>query len=373
MKKNILFVHHSGSLGGAPKSLDLLIRGLKKEGCKPLLMVLKNGLGTDFLREETPDLFVSKLLFPFHGSYVSGYSLKILIKNLVGLITGFFLCPFQLVRFKPDIVHLNSSCLFLFAFWARLLFSNAKIVCHVREPILPGWKGWPLRYFNRKFVDHFISIEQVSYESIGCSDRNTLVYNPGAAACSAKEHRRSSEIFWLSSFARIVPGNGFLELIEYFSRFCEDTDYTSVNLNIYGLSGNKTSYEREVVEAASSRANIFVKPFERSLDKIFEQADLVVSPFVKPHFARMVIEGYAYGVPAFVNDMPGQRDVVADLGSGLVYSDYPTFKSGLLRLIDDHRFYGLAASRARELYAEKFTIDAHTRQITGIYDGLTAK
>ena len=91
MKSKILYIHHAGELGGAPKSLSILLNGLDKNYFIPHVFMLINGSAKELFLKEKVEVTSSKWrLFAFHGTTVSGMSFKLFIKNIVHILPNIF-------------------------------------------------------------------------------------------------------------------------------------------------------------------------------------------------------------------------------------------------------------------------------------------
>jgi hypothetical protein len=136
MAHKILYIHHAGELGGAPKSLSILIDGLNQKKYKPFVFMLINGPAKKLFTRVNAKVIVSKnRLFAFHGTTVSGMNFRLFVKNVLYLIPNFFAAYRVIKSVRPTIVHLNTSCLFVYAMVAKLLFKDIMLDCVLEEGI----------------------------------------------------------------------------------------------------------------------------------------------------------------------------------------------------------------------------------------------
>ena len=167
MINKVLYIHHAGELGGAPKSLSILISGLDQRRYKPYVFMLVDGPSKDLFIKVNAKVIVNKnRLFAFHGTTVSGMSFRLFIKNLLYLLPNAYAAYKIIKKVKPNIIHLNTSCLFVYALVANFFFKNIKVICHIREPLLNNFFGKILIYCNIKFVDFFIPINNYKHKII---------------------------------------------------------------------------------------------------------------------------------------------------------------------------------------------------------------
>ncbi|APU95293.1 hypothetical protein BV902_02225 [Sphingobacterium sp. B29] len=84
-KSKILYVHHAGGYGGAPKSMGYIIKNLNLDLYHPVLLNISQGPINDFFSKEVGcELIIdSKFMRPFHGSYVVENSISIFLRNWI--------------------------------------------------------------------------------------------------------------------------------------------------------------------------------------------------------------------------------------------------------------------------------------------------
>lgn len=186
--KKILFIHHGQEIGGAPRSLKNTIIGLEKEGFQNLKILCVFPDMKPFFQEgtnvQTGDIYSPHLLI---GRVMIGLSHWSNIRTFFGICKELCKVPLIISRQiktlkqeKPDIIHLNSSILFLVAFSAKIL--KIPLVWHVREVIIGG--QWNLRkklsgWLIRKLADQVVCISEVEADALGDDRcRNVhVVYN----------------------------------------------------------------------------------------------------------------------------------------------------------------------------------------------------
>src|SRR6056297_2954786 len=104
-KTKILYVHHGGANGGAPRSLYYLIRELDKRKYDPVVLVRHHGDLEKLFNEAGSSVIVREDLGVFHGSLVSGMSPRLAIANVLNYIPSFNKFSKIVKDISPDIVH----------------------------------------------------------------------------------------------------------------------------------------------------------------------------------------------------------------------------------------------------------------------------
>jgi glycosyltransferase involved in cell wall biosynthesis len=319
-KRNILFINHAGSLGGAPKSMSYIIKNLDKDRFKPMLINIESGPVNDFFKTLQVEFKRVKGIKPFHGSTVVEKSAKLFIRNYLFVIPSIINSYFILKKIKPDIIHLNSTCLFPVAIAAKI--HNIKVISHVREPLRKGIWGAPLRFFCKKFVDGFIAICKNDLDSLNLLDKSTfkseVIYNfveqpkpfSGNNLLKNELNLKIEDVVFLY-LARFSKSNGWKELIEIVKPLTETfLNYHFVFVGAQGKS--QLNY--------CNNSNIHLLPFRQDVEMILNCSDVFICPFVEPHFARGVIEASSYGLPIIGANIGGVNELVVHNETGFLYS-----------------------------------------------------
>lgn len=326
MKKKLLYVHHSGLLGGAPKSLTYLVSEVDREKYEAEILTIRNGPAVELLQSSGIPVKIAKLMFPFHGTTVSGMSKKLFVRNLIGAIPTYFMAKRYIKKYRPQIVHLNSTCLFLVAKAAKKVSKETVVICHVREPLLKGFAGDILKKMNHRYVDGFISIDQFDSSTINSKGKELEIvynfvdfnkYNPKIIDTNYRKklNIKNNDVVFLY-MGRIVPGNGVLELIRAYQKAYGQNN--NKHLIVAGFH-NKSKYEEEVRGEALKTSNIHILEFQENAPELIASSDVMVCPFTKPHFSRSIIEAAAMMKPAIASDIGGPNELILNKTTGLLY------------------------------------------------------
>ncbi len=223
MKKTILYFQHSGNLGGAPKSLQTLLKEVDRKLYDPYLFVINDGPAIPLFKDLGLPVIVDKKIHRFMGTEMSGMNLKLFIKNILGVLPTYFKTKQIIKKYNPAIIHLNTTCMFISAMAAKKTNPKIKIISHVREPLLKSFAGKILKYMNNKYVDYFIPISKYDESTIKQFNNSEVIYNPVdfeefnkdvKESDFRKEFNISDEDILVSYLGRIVPQNGIDILIE---------------------------------------------------------------------------------------------------------------------------------------------------------------
>lgn len=369
-RKKILFVHHAGAFGGAPKSMSYIIKNLNTEFFSPVLLNIAEGPINNFFKKELPcDLIVDdQWVRPFHGSYVVEWTFILFLRNWLFLIPSILKACFLLKKIKPDLVHLNSTCLFAFSIAAKIL--KIPTVCHVREPIRNGMAGWPLRFFNKITVKGFIAISQFDLDSLGPIPPRvfrTVIHNfvdkfhgevnPKGRLMRDEIGAREGDVVFLY-LARFAESNGWRKLIEMGKKAVRESN----RIHFVLIGASKDEHYHYVDD------RIHILPFSTETDKFFLSADVFVCPFVLPHFARGIIEASSYALPTIGNDIGGVNELVEDGKTGFLYATESEFIDCCLKLATDIELRRELGKNAFNSAIKRFNIEYNLKETYNFYE-----
>jgi len=329
MRNKILFIHHSGNLGGAPRSLSYILKSLDRKEYDPYLINISEGPSNDIFIDAGVEPIILKGARPFHGSTVAAKTLKLFLRNILFLIPTILVAYKNIKKIKPDIVHLNSTCLFAFAIATKIWSKNTPVVCHVREPLREGFWGWAIRFFSKNFVDGFIAISFFDLSSLNLeadSKKRTIVIpnfvdqtskNIGDSGAELRSRLGIDidDVVFLF-LARFAKGNGVCELIEMAKSVIKDN-----NKYVFVLAGADPFFR--ITDINTDRIKIL--PFQKQTDELLAICDVFVCPFTEPHFSRGLIEAAAVGIPAIGNNIGGVNELIREGVTGFLYNDEKSF------------------------------------------------
>jgi len=322
--KKVLYFHHAGGISGATRSLAFLLQNVDKTKYETKVICSYEGETIEMYKNLGIDI-ETKMVRPFHGSKVSGMNLYLFLANILYIIPSYFNAKKIIKEEKPDIIHLNSSCLFIVAKAAKKVNKNIKVICHIREPLLENIFGKILKYMINKYVDQFIAIDDNDAKN-SCNDLSKVdvIYNFVDFNIYDKNHKSNilREELKLSKddiifvvLARIVKCNGILEITKKWNELFKTN--SKYKLIIIGDDNSKNSYIEKVRNESSE--NVYILKFRNDVVDVIASCDVMLCPFTEPHFSRAVVEAQAMGKPCLINDVDGVRELIINKKTGLIF------------------------------------------------------
>ncbi len=382
MKKiKILYIHHGDSNAGAPRSLAFLINNLDKNKYEPYVLVFYDYEGNKKLFESVgAKVIYKRFMGPWHGTTVSGMSLEVFSYNIKHCIPAYYRMFDVLKQLKPDIVHLNTTCLFIVAKAIKRYNKNIPIVCHVREPLLQNYWGDILRKNNEKYVDYFVAIEEYDKQSLKTNKECDVIYN--FVDFDTYNSNLESNILYeelkikenekiILYLARISPENGALEMIQKLENTLQKRK--DIHLCLVGAQlENKSEYLENVLNISKKYENIHILPFRKDVPNIIASSDIMIAPFREPHFARSIIEAAAMGVPSIGTNIGGIQELIKDNITGCLidFNDKKSLQEKCELLVDDNELREKLGKNAEKHAKENFEAVKNSKRTFEIYDKL---
>lgn len=380
-KKRILYVHHAHVRGGAPRSLSFLLDCIdqSKYDIAYMCMCDEEGNRKMFLRY-TDEFYFVQGCTPFHGSTVCRPTTLVELLRQIKRVPGTIRCASQYIRkAKPDIVHLNSTCLWPVAWAVKRVSKKIKVICHIREPLVKKLSGRIINMFVSRFVDGFVAIDEFDSRSVKTGKKPIRViynsvdfelYNSNIKSDKLREELglEHDDLIYLY-MARISPTNGPLEMLRYIEPIIKENK--KIHFCIVGWDqGGMDEYRRGILDYAEKfKDNVHVLSFRTDVNEVIASSDVMIVPFQTPHFSRSIIEAAAMGVPSIASDIGGPQELVVDGKTGFLFDPktFDGFKEQCLMLVDDEKRTSMG--RAAEAFArENFDAIKNAEKVFDFYE-----
>lgn len=407
--KTVLFLHHGAGASGADVSLSGLIRGLAGFG-------IRCTVACTYARKSAPDFFRAQGIHATHCRtrifrHTSGGWDPLLtprgIANTIGWTIQYRNACRRLSELikqvRPDIVHLNSATLVPYLpVCSRLGIPS---VLHVREHVHSGMFGIRKSRLEKIALKHASALvficEANRRRMIGNRTAGSVVYNP----VDFKKFDRNIDSENVRQEIGIGPnepvilflgGSGleikgimpFLESLRILKQklpgfkcvmlgtsFPTDTRLIRSVLrrcaNAMGIwSFGQTIWRR--IAKFGLRENVLSLPFQPRPEPYYAMCRTVAVPFVRPHFARQIIEAGAMAKPVAASDIDGIKEIVVNGKTGILCApgNSAELADALFRLLSDPGKADKMGETAYDIAKRRYTLDISAGKIARIYGKL---
>lgn len=336
----ILYVHHGSGKAGASTSLLFALQGLDQKRFLPVVACGYNeSMAKSFFESHGfPPVDVPVARFSHTAGWWSLFKPYGFAKTMEWLLVKHPRSKRALrsilKRSKPDIVHLNS--LTLAPLMPMIKRHGIPVVLHVREPVASGTLGlrrmW-LRYLARNYASHVIYICKDNRDRLtGPMPHATVMYNPipfdkfdkslvGNACREKLGIAENVQVLFFpggSSFGikGIFP---FLEALSIVHTQKQDVVALVSGIDTTPHPRNKERPRIEdAIKALNLECTIHRLPFTYDVEEYYAASDIIIAPFIKPHFSRAVIEAGAMMKPVLGSRIGGIEEVLTDGENGFL-------------------------------------------------------
>lgn len=382
----VLYVNHTGALGGAEHSLLTLIEGLP-DGVVPIVASpagpLHARLGALGVRtERLPGTTASFRLNARHTSRAawdiarSAYAVRALAH-----------------RARIDVIHANSVRAGLIVASGAALGRRPAIV-HVRDVLPQGRAGALVRRALRRGTNQTVCISEHVARSFGPPGDTTVIHNGvdlarwDPAACDRDAQRAGLGLAAsdraLGVVAQITPWKGQDDAIAALAAVRRR--HPDARLLLIGEAkfvGTGTRFDNRAFHASLvEQARAFgVAPAVSFLGEradvpaLVHALDVLLVPSWEEPFGRSVIEGMAMQRAVLATSAGGPREIVADGITGVLAPprDVAAWAEQIGRLLDDDALRGRLGRSARASLAGRFDAGTHVRRVVALYHALLAQ
>jgi glycosyltransferase involved in cell wall biosynthesis len=291
----------------------------------------------------------------------------------------------ELVRFRPEIVHVNTSYFWAFlrdGFAVRLArLAGARTVLHLRGGDFPEWAeraGAAWRSFilatlrksdvvialtepTRRWLERDLEPERVRY--LPNFVRLDAIGPPPDRSARAAAPVELLFVGWL------LEAKGVRELLAAVARIPE------ARLTLVGPEEPSfTATIRDELAALGERVRVLPVQPREEVFRLYREADVFVLPTWREGFPNVVIEAMAAGLPVVSTPVGAIPEAVEDGASGLLVParDAGALEAALRRLVGDPALRRSLGARGRERAEAQFSFDAVMERLAAIYGDLAA-
>jgi glycosyltransferase involved in cell wall biosynthesis len=380
LRRRVLYVDHTASLGGGEIALLNLVRHLNRNCYIPVVVLFSDGP----LRQQLIDAGAEVHLLPLSPDVVNTRKDSLGGKTLLQArnVWTTFLFSLQLRRliqeWKIDLVHTNSLKADIIGGVAAKL-ARKPLLWHVRDRIeddyLPPLVVRVFRRLARVLPDLVVA-------NSGATLRTLQWLNPQARAVVVHDGTLERPDLppiapnpapVLGLVGRISPWKGQHIFIRAASLVRER--FPGARFQIIGAAlFNEAEYEKFIRDqVASLGLGDFIEftGFRKDVPDLIAKMDVLVhASVVGEPFGQVVIEGMAAGKPVVATNGGGVPEIVRDGETGYLVpmGDADAMADAMIRLLENPDMAADMGEKGRRRVHEHFTIQATAQRVERLYD-----
>lgn len=203
------------------------------------------------------------------------------------------------------------------------------------------------------------------------TQKTRVVPGSGVRKPDTVNSKSRSDLFRFGFVGRIVESKRVDLLLNAYASL--PTEYVEKSsMNIYGAFDPSSQERSGFNETLERGRNIYYRGWQAEKHKIYDEIDVNILLSKREGLPRSLVEGFSYGVPAIVSNVPGCKDVVDHKTDGYVIQQLSVDEIArcLMFFIDMPReMYKLLSNNARIKFEDKYTDE----KVNGYYRSYLSK
>ncbi len=371
----VLFVCAEGQIGGAEKSLLLLMRSLRRRcevslACPSAGQLAARAEAIGCRLHEIPARRAASYLTP--RGLVDLLRLNLAVRQVAAVADA-------------DILHANSVYAMVACVLAIALGARMKIVWHSRDILSLAWvsrvAGW--------LSDRVVAIS----ESVGWhlmrqgvpAAKIAVVYNAAGPAVeglvvgrrAGRSNTEAARQIVFANVGQFIPWKRQTLFVAAAARVAGRLPNASFHLvgdDVFGRGADYRDQIRRAVDTRGLAGRVHFDGWRKEMAEVWERTDCLVHTANREPFGRVVIEAMAAGVPVIAVDAFGPAEIIEhDVTGILVPPDNPAaLADAMLRVAGDSALAQRLAVAAQERCRREFRTEDVADRIEEIYDDFRA-
>lgn len=337
----LMFIHHSGLVGGAGVSLINVIKGLSKkyeiEVCVPpqpddMIKLLKREQKNYHFNIRTFEKRIGAITYYSGGDRIR--SLRLWYRGAL-IVRQWNVWNKRIREIKPDIIIVNSKILC----WMSMLqeVRKRKSICFVRETMKGEKSNWVNRIISKLLLNFgkviFLSDYDALKEGI-CPEKTEVIHNyieESQFDLSISREEASEKLgikkdtFHVLYVGGVSQMKGFDLAVEAVLKSGENVelivagnDFEDVLKTRSNKSKRYAEEWKQVLNEKDIGGQIHMVGKQKNMSLCYAACDVLVFPMRSPHQSRPVFEAGYYMKPVIITDFPNITEFVEDGYNGYI-------------------------------------------------------
>ena len=203
---------------------------------------------------------------------------------------------------------------------------------------------------------------------------DTTEFSPHTAPGTLRQDLNiPEEALLIGNLARLTDWKGQDILIQAFHRLAVNCPHVHLVLIGSALFDDHRYEQRlkRIAREGPGRERIHFAGYRTDIAQTLAALDIYVHPSLRKDTAPLaLLSALATGLPVIISDVPGMVEVVDDEVTGLIFSagDANQLNMYLSTLVNEPALRGDMGYAARKAAIQRFSIDAHARQMTAVFE-----
>jgi glycosyltransferase involved in cell wall biosynthesis len=400
MKKRVLFIDHDSGRTGSTISLGYLVQAFYECGYKVFILSPKEHFNAQpFINDGAvllPYMNNRLITIVMHTHFMNTrnpFSWKgaiLVVHEIFKFFLGIIVVWKAIWKTSPDIVYVNEHVVFQASIAASLFGIPA--VIHIRSLMLDGVYGVRRRFVSRiilLFNQVVIAITKSEMEQLSPSAKERDKVNIVGEFFPRPSFLSSDPMMYRKAFG-LPPDNTIVSMLGgiveakgslVFLRAAEQILHKNTNV-VFVLAGEfqqsgigALAYYHdclEVVERIKKIGEIaLLGEIPRAMELVYA-SNIVVSPSIKTHFSRPIIEAWGMSKPVVASKTVHMQNLITHNVNGLLFEvgDPNDLAVCIEKLLDDNHLCETLGRNGAIEVKEKFDAERNLKRITDLCDKL---
>jgi glycosyltransferase involved in cell wall biosynthesis len=377
-ERSVLFVHPSDEAYGADRVLLRLATGLAQRGWR-VAVLMSDDQPPGWLTQRLAEASIHVARGPLAPARRRYLTPSALLAYLGGLLRARRWLRREALRFRPTIVHLNTSALLVGTILGRP--GGARVVWHVHEIVMrPRLFSWVFRLAPTLTADRVVAISHAVRDHIspgGLGRRKvTIVWNGIEDRSAAPLDIGTAPV--VAFIGRLNRWKGYEVFVEAVARIAPE--FPATRFLVAGDPPPGEEWRTTALLDSLSRLGIADRVemlgFESDVRALMERVSVVVTPSTWPEpFGLVTLEAMWAGRAVIASAHGGALDLIAPGMSGLLVppGDSTALAAAIAMLLDSPALQTRLGAAARRRAQTHFSLDRFVSGIERVYlSGLAA-
>lgn len=371
--RSVLLIHPSDEAYGADRVLLRLAAGLQQRGWR-LEVLISDDEPPGWLTEKLKEISIHVLRGPLAPARRRYFRPSKILGYVAALVRARKWVRSEAGRFRPSVIHVNTSALLLGAILGRP--HRAVVVWHVHEIVVrPRLGNWLFRLAPVLTASHVIAVSRAVRNHLtpgGWGRRKVSVVWNGIEKPDVGKttDERPSVVAYIGRLNRWKGLEVFVDAIAAVAAKSPSARFLIAGDPPAGEEWRATALATSIAEMGLGD-RVSILGFERDVPKLMERVSIVVVPSIWPEpFGLVTLEAMRAGKAVIASAAGGSLDLIEPGRSGLLVpaGEPAALATAIGTLLDDSALRARLGAAARRRAQALFSADAFLDGVELVYN-----